>query len=365
MKAYSRYINDSHIEVKVQGVPKSIWFKAIDNKFKLSSTSLGNLLLLTAFPIAMKKGLDLEIEEKCCPVLVNNLNLVGSLWHQWRPDKFVKKSKVICKPNNIPSYPTQPAGCSKAIMAFSGGIDSTYALASRINNGNFPSVKSCIMINGFGYNLEDNSFYDEQFEKNKILLDSFSVGLKQVSTNYKKVVAWYPFFHAMGIAAIMNLYSEEYKVGVIGLDYTIKEEKVLGAWGNLTILNLLYSSKELIIEPVGSDRNRIEKIGYLADMNLLNNITVCNFIEETGSNCGNCEKCIRTMLMFEANNLSHESIFKEELNVEKVKDIKIVKNTQYIFYKSLAVSPSLKQVYRQLINVKISNFKQKENEGTI
>lgn len=357
MKAYSRYINDSHIEVKVQGVPKSIWFKAIDNKFKLSGTSLGNLVLLTAFPIAMKKGLDLEIEEKCCPVLVNNLNLVSSLWHQWRPDKFTKRSKVICSSNNIPLYPTQPEGSSKAIMAFSGGIDSTYALASRINDNTFPSVQSCIMINGFGYNLKDNSFYDEQFEKNKLLLNDFNVDLKQVSTNYKSVVAWYPFFHAMGISAIMNLYSKEYKVGVIGLDYTIKEERILGAWGNLTILNLLYSSKELVIEPVGSDRNRIEKIGYLADMNLLSNVTVCNFIEETGNNCGNCEKCIRTMLMFEANGLSYESIFKGGMNIEKVNNIEIVKNTQYIFYKSLADSQSLKQEYRQLINDKVSSFK--------
>lgn len=346
MKAHAKVISQRHLEVRVQGVPSPIWFKSQDKNFEFTNENLSNIVLLTAFPIAMKKGLDLEVNIQVCSRLVNNLNLVSQLWHQWRPDKFPKASRIIPNEAGYFDPQTYSTNSQKAIMAFSGGIDSTYAFVSRHESKVFPYVESAIMIDGFGYSLEDNSFYIQQYYKNKRYLEKYSVGLINVSTNYKKIVAWYPFFHAMGIAATMNLFGANHNVGVIGLDYTFVEERSLGPWGNLTILNMLYSSSRMNIEPSGGDISRVEKIKYLSERKELNKVTVCNFIEKTGTNCSNCEKCLRTMLMFEANNIDYTDNFEGRLTYDKVSKIKIVKNTQAIFYSTIANNESLDKKYR-------------------
>lgn len=356
MKAHAKIINQKHLEVRVQGVPSPIWYKSQDKDFELTQENISNILLLTAFPIALKKGLDLEVLGPTCPRLVNNLNLVGQMWRQWRPDKFTKASRIISHGNISPNLTNNLSVNHKAIMAFSGGIDSTYAFIDRYKSEITPQVTSAVMIDGFGYSLEDNSFYTQQFAKNKEFLDRYNVNLINVSTNYKKVVAWYPLFHAMGIAATMNLFGGTHSIGVIGLDYTFNEERALGPWGNLALLNILYGSSNMVIEPAGGNRTRVEKIKYLSDMHELGDVTVCNFIEKKGVNCSSCEKCLRTMLMFQVSGINYSDQFQGELTLDKVKKIKIAKNTQAIFYSTIVNSPMLDKDFKEHLVMELDKW---------
>lgn len=361
MRAFIGKATKDEVIIRVQGVKNSIYYKAEKGeKFNFRASNLSNILLLTAFPIAMKKGLDLEVTGDFDHVLVKNLLKVSNLWYQLRPDKFSKPVRIIVTPESerkVADSFDHVSNRKTSVMAFSGGVDSTYAFLNNNNNPAGNVVDFCVMINGFGYNLKEDSEYNSQYDKNRNFLESKNVSLCSVKTNYKQVVAWYPLFHTMGISAVLNLFGKDYNIGSIGLDYTFKEERMLGPWGNLTLLDMLYSSSDFLIDPIGGDRNRIQKIKYLDDNNALHYVTVCNNIEKYGKNCGSCDKCIRTMLMYDVNGIDPSESFIGELNEDKLKGIKIQKNTQYVFYLSLLESMPADHIYRSYVENSIKAYK--------
>lgn len=358
MRAFINSHSDNKIEVKVQGVRQSIYYLSDAKGFNYTSENLSNLLLLTAFPIAMKKGLDLEVSGNFDPVIVRNLEKLSVVWSQYRPDKFFRACKIIVSDGEFRDEKSSNLRkkLDKSVMAFSGGVDSMYALLRNRQMSNSHRVDHCVMINGFGYDLSESSFFKEQFTKNSEFLGLYGVSLCDIETNYKKVVAWYPFFHSMGIATVLNLFGAKYDIGAIGLDYTYKEEQELGPWGNLSLLNGLYSSSSFLIDPIGADRERVEKIKFLNEQDALKYITVCNFIEKAGKNCGNCDKCIRTMLMCVANRIDYRDIFEGDLTKKDVENINIKKNTQYIFYKSIVKRLKDHPSYQRVLESKLDKY---------
>ena len=241
-------------------------------------------------------------------------------------------------------------------MAFSGGVDSTYALLRYNEKEPKNKIDKCLMINGFGYDLSEGSVFGKQYEKNKDVLGQKGISLYSAQTNYKKVVAWYPFFHAMGIAAVLNLYAAENEAGAVGLDYDYAEERRLGPWGNLFVLNTLYSASNFFIDPVGGDKNRVEKIKYLHQHGMLSSVTVCNNVERHGKNCGVCEKCVRTMLTCDINAIEYKSIFGRKVASEDIERLKISKPTQYIFYTTLIEYVESGSFVKEILDKKIKSY---------
>lgn len=358
MKAYIKSCRSNNVEFVVQGEKKPIYFVPEGGDvFCFDESSLNNSLLLTAFPIAMKKGLDLEVEGSFDPLLIKNLEKVSEMWWRWRPDKFSRPVRIVEKGCNKQETRSYSVDLDSSIMAFSGGVDSTYALLRYNEKNPDKKIKKCVMINGFGYDLSESSAYGKQYEKNKSFLEKEDVYLYSARTNYKNIVAWYPFFHAMGIAAVLNLYAKENRVGAVGLDYDYDEERNLGPWGNLFVLNTLYSASSFFIEPIGGDKNRVEKIAYLHQHGMLSSVTVCNNVERYGRNCGVCEKCIRTMLTCDIKNVEYESIFGRAVLNKDIEKLKISKPTQYIFYTTLLKHIEDGQAVKKIIEEKVEDYR--------
>src|SRR5690606_5299320 len=131
---------------------------------------------------------------------------------------------------SVPSQTNGGIEKSGYAIAFSGGIDSTYAFAvNQFAQTAHPfEITQAIMIDGFGYDLEKKKMFEKQRYKNRIFLKRFNVGLTTVRTNWRNVVTFYQLFHTIGIAAVMNLFSQRHHGGIIGLDFTYNEESTLG-----------------------------------------------------------------------------------------------------------------------------------------
>src|SRR5439155_23473995 len=66
--------------------------------------------------------------------------------------------------------------------------------------------------------------------------------------------------------------------------------------GSHPLLDSYYSSAHFQIEHHGLDMSRFEKTALVADWPIaLQNIRVCQNDSSGNTNCGTCEKCIRTM----------------------------------------------------------------------
>ena len=93
-------------------------------------------------------------------------------------------------------------------------------------------------------------------------------------------------------------------------------------WGATPLTTRLYSSNQICVIEDGCGFDRNKKVKYLAKKtNSSSHLRVCWAGSQMDRNCGTCEKCIRTMLNYWANDLPIPSSFPAMLSGELVQTI--------------------------------------------
>ncbi|TNC52349.1 hypothetical protein FHG66_02065 [Rubellimicrobium rubrum] len=336
MRAKITRADSSRITVQISGKEKIFFDFGDAFSPALDDHSMSNFLVRTAFGAAMNDGADLEVDVPVDARLARNLEKFSTAWCQYRPWRFKKASRIAA-----PSYLHGEGNHEQSfVAAFSGGYDSSYMIEKygRKNDlSPFPRIDSAVMIDGFGYNLENKSPYQRAFGTGSAFCSAVGdIKLHSVESNWSKIVGQYAILHVMGISAVLGLKSNVAGGGYVGLDFTAAEEFALGSWGNLDGNDRLFSSYDFEILPVGNDVPRISKIRHLRNIGLDGHIVVCNAENRVGSNCGACEKCLRTQLSYRALGMQPlDGQFEEPLTEEAASKLIIEKKTQLIFYKAI------------------------------
>ena len=93
--------------------------------------------------------------------------------------------------------------------------------------------------------------------------------------------------------------------------------------GTHPLLDPLWSTESLTFEHDGCEANRAEKTARISQSDIaLRSLRVCNRIYR--HNCGQCEKCLRTMISLQAvGTLERCTAFDKKLDIEAVSRIKI------------------------------------------
>ena len=90
------------------------------------------------------------------------------------------------------------------------------------------------------------------------------------------------------------------------------------------------------IKTHGAGFTRTQKVAILNAWEAArNNLRVCWQGPQTGRNCGKCEKCVRTMLNFMANNYPVPSCFPEGFNIEHLKAMRSLNKIQVSYMKDI------------------------------
>ena len=338
MRAKLKQLTPNRLCMQIQGEPTTIfWEVPCDANIDLNNPSLGNFIALSAFPFAMKKSLDLELRGPVDYLLVSNLTEFSAAWCQYRPTLFKTPVKIIA--DEFTSFQCRHHNEVNFSAAFSGGIDSTFLLICNASNTEVdmhPRISQAIMIDGFGFNLENIEQFRRTFQLGSSLCDSIGVELLSVRTNWSKVIKWYEIFHTLGIASLLNLLSRNVAGGYIGLDFTYAEEFELGPWGNMAGLDRMLSASSFPILPFGGQSTRIGKLTTLSLSGNDRYLSVCNSPGRTSINCGTCEKCQRTMLEYMSQGITPApGLFGSFVTLETVAKIKIRKPTQKLFYQAM------------------------------
>src|SRR3989338_2744036 len=177
-----------------------------------------------------------------------------------------------------------------------------------MNRLNFPPDHPSLIRDGFlvhGFDMYSDEKYDKKMETFdravgalKKISEDAKVHLIPVYTNirhlHSDVLFWMNWFFGAALSSVAHVFAPRLSNIVISSDGTVAEVK---PWGSHPVVDPNYGSCDVQIAH-GQLRSRLEKIKTIAEWApALHNMRVCTKNVPGMLNCGQCEKCIRTMTM--------------------------------------------------------------------
>ncbi|OKH21802.1 hypothetical protein [Chroogloeocystis siderophila] len=253
--------------------------------------------LIACIMPAMRQGeARVSINAPICPDLHNGLITAMSWIRQWyKPERQLVQieAKVLATP--------KPRTAERAGFFFSGGIDSLTTL--RANRLDFllehpRSIKDGLLIHGL--EVEDSQLFEQIVGSMLNIAQDAGVTLIPVYTNIRQLNPdwefWGKEFQGSVLAAVAHVFAQRLSLVTIPSSFDIFN---LYPYGSHPLLDPNYSSSDLQIRHDSILLSRLNKTKLVADWDVaLQNLRVCNktrFIQSGWLNCGQCEKCLRTM----------------------------------------------------------------------
>lgn len=256
---------------------------------------------------AAAAGQDLRIDGPVHADLLTNLDEYLRIWSVWRPDKF--SYQQVTATQEVPAAPMPPPPIAQdvrgAVMGFSGGVDASFALAAhhdglmgRLNR----RIDHGVLVLGWDIRHGDTVGAERAAASVRRSLGAYGARASVVSTNWQQdfCPAWFMMFNA-GLMSVLHTMSATHTAAVHGTERDYAQESRQGPYGSNIAINHLLGRSGFPVISTGGTHSRLDRVAYLAKHpELLRRLRVCYQAGTSGSNCGRCEKCIRTQLELRA-----------------------------------------------------------------
>lgn len=288
-----------------------IWYKTTGT-IRMNS----DVFLVSTLIPAMKLGEDLHVAGGISNKLYNNIPQIQDILSTWYPE--LKRIKVMV---NATTEDAVIMNMDKKVACFfSGGVDSFYTLLKHNTE-----ITTLIYIRGFDVNLHEIDYMDMMSAQLRKIADQLCKELIEVETNIHvfgdQYVDWSHQYHGSALGSIANLLSDQISKVYIPSSYTYKN---VFPWGTHPLLDRLWATDGIEIIHDGCEASRVSKVqAIISNQFAMNHLRVC--IDRTKGlyNCGECEKCIRTMIsLYALGALSKCKTF-SELNLDQIRNMKI------------------------------------------
>jgi hypothetical protein len=271
------------------------YFFADPNSFVIAS-------LMPAYHYAEPR---IRVEGALSPLLIHNLQGVFMLMKAWYPNDF--QQPPVFEADRLEARAPFTTG---AISLLSGGIDSLALL--RTNRLNYPTthptwIKAVLCVE-FVRNHAPNE--SELLKPLQGRLNSMKPVIEETGVTAIPVISntWWlnpdGYFYGQKsygaqLFAQSTFFSKGFHTGIIASSYDAAF--LHKPWGSHPQLDAYYSSSHFAIQHIGTEMTRLKKVSIVADWPTgLHHLRVCQNDNSGASNCGTCEKCLRTKLMLEA-----------------------------------------------------------------
>jgi hypothetical protein len=292
----------------------SVLEKTFELKYRVSEGSLSKssdaFLAAALFP-AMKVNQPLHISGTVSPKLLTAAERMQDTYHKWFPEfqKIPVQAESILSDNMNSS--------ADVGLFFSGGVDSFYTLLK-----NQDEITKLILINGFMYEKDSQrpkvteEIQEVAHEMGKSLI-VVEVNIREFSDQY---TYWEDQYAGVAMASVGLLLSPQFRKLYFASSFSYEHWKPTAIH---PLLEPFFSTESLIFEIDGSEADRPEKIACIAQSDVtLNSLRTCS--SKYSYNCGQCEKCLRTMIALQAvGALERCSTFKQKLDIKAVSSIKL------------------------------------------
>jgi hypothetical protein len=227
--------------------------------------------------------------------LLSNLTEFRDAWVSWCPDKY---SRIEFEPYTIEDRAQRGP---RAVAAFSGGVDGTFSVwrhTHKTAGYRAQDIKYAAVVHGFDIPLRDVAAFSAVMASATPRLARLGVQAVPVATNFSHL-STVAGSHVFGpaVASVLWQFAGECGTGILGSSHPYRH--LLLAWGSNPITDPLLASSEFRITLDGAALSRAEKVKELARWpEAVSDLRVCWEGVAKDRNCGKCEKCLRTMLIF-------------------------------------------------------------------
>ncbi len=281
------------------GMTKKLWYyaKSSDILFK---PELSDAFLVALIPYAMiisGKNLDEVVKINCLGKVSSSLlfqlerYLIPTLT---KNIQYYESINILAEPAEI-SYSPDWVG-----TGISGGVDSSYSIASNLENED-----GLRLTHGFNFNVGIYGGYDSEAQKGlerKCMQIAKEANIEYISMTSNICLELYKAAHAPIVPFIFMSMAlaiqHKMKVYFFSSAFTVKDfymSDVDAAYFDILTTQYL-SSNNIRFYSSGMEVSRLEKVDYISDYPFTyNNLSVCLNVNKDGTNCNRCAKCTRTM----------------------------------------------------------------------
>ncbi len=276
----------SRVSATVDG--EELYLESADLPLRCSPELFGSVLL----PVAVHRGARLRLDRAPDPVWRRNVAGALDVWARWWGTEPDLDRVLVAPPSRRPARAARRAG--DVALCFSLGVDSFHTL---LRSGQ--RIDRLVLAEGFDIPLGDDARMGLAERSLREVADATGTRAIVIRTNLRRHpsfrrMAW-SRTHGGSMAALGHACGDE-----IG-ELLISSTKPYGAgqpWGSHWETDPRYSSSRIAVRHVGAERHRNEKLAELvAEPLVREHVRVCWENRSSAGNCGECEKCVRTMLM--------------------------------------------------------------------
>ncbi len=299
--------DEQRIEVGVrepEGHERTMWFASAAPVWEAPPPTLDFAAVALAHYAAFR-GYDLHLEGPATAAQLDHLDEFLGIWAIWRPDAYrrvavsAEEERAVRPLEEIPS---------RSAMAYSGGVDAGFALAFH-HDGGMSRVNRQIELGVLGVRsdrMHDHAAVAVAQATAERVLSEYGVRLAVITNNWREGFCdkWFMSFNT-GYMALLHTFAATHGAGIHATDHNYRLEMRLPPYGSHTSINHLLGSPSFPIISTGGTHKRIERVEYLASHpTIANALRVCYQEDAGGTNCGHCEKCVRTQLEMRAVGMS-------------------------------------------------------------
>jgi hypothetical protein len=302
---------------------ESVWFE-VPESIASQLNPAATPWLQAVLPLAVRHGESLEADCDVDPVWLQNAKAAMDVWSRWFPElKPVEiRTSGIQAPVSIPN-------ARKTGLFFTGGVDSFYSLLhydrSAASNPHAKLVDDLIYVCGYDIPLENSRALKNKIAALQLIADRLDKNLVIITTNLRETrlneLDWGMVMHGPALGAAGLLLESRWDTLLISAGGCIED---VTPWGSHPLTDPLMSTGLTRVIRYSNNVTRFAKTEFLSKSQIaLDHLHVC-WVRNSEDNCGECEKCVRTMLMLEVLGvLDKAACFPQGPILEKLRTIQV------------------------------------------
>ena len=305
-------------QIQGPGVDVQLWYRSQHAIAACPETFVAATLLP-----AMASGATMRVEAPVSPLFLSNLVALQDTMAAWY--KQLRPVEIEC--------PIRPAGGTpdghEKLSFFSGGVDS-FATVVRHRE----EITHLLLIRGFDIPLSSVDLWERVKGELTDAASELRLELITVETNAKELLNragdWGLITHGAGLASVGLLFGDCADRVFIPSTHHVTD---LFPWGSHPLLDHLWSTETLRFVHDGGHLTRVEKTAMIAqNQAAMRHLRVCYKNVQGAYNCGECEKCVRTMIGLSlAGRLRECLTFSEDLDRKRLRSVYLTSENDAAF----------------------------------
>jgi hypothetical protein len=262
---------------------------------EISLDRAADALLVASLLPSMHLGGTLTSDHPVSPRLLASISRIEDVYWSWRRDPGYELSARV--PVDAPQRLTAPMRQGRGVACFfTAGVDSFYTVLRHRQE-----IDALVYVRGFDVKLDSGPLHDRIVDGVRTAAYELGLPLVVVTTDirtFSDQFARWEYYHGAALASVAHMLAPHFSKVYIPATQTYA---YLTPLGSHPLLDPLWSSEDLELVHDGCEASRLDKLELVTDEPAARHwLRVCWENRGGSYNCGQCEKCLRTMVAMNA-----------------------------------------------------------------